>query len=259
MGFVELVGLAFLGIMMVQLVTFGYALRSSRVDSIDIAWGISFIAGIGMMQTFYPSFSPSVGIVDTLVVIWGMRLSYHIYNRFRRTSKQDERYSDLLRHWPKPYRTMQLFGRLFLVQALLATIISFPVIVVHHFQPPISPIFVVGAVVWVLGFMIESIADMQLKNFLKQHAGTSRVMTEGLWKFSRHPNYFGEIVMWWALAICALETSLWFLGAIGAMTITILICFISGVPLAEKRSVHKEGWSAYKRHTSAVVLWPPTK
>ncbi len=258
MDFLNLVVVAFIGTLIVQIIAYTYALKSNRVDIIDSAWGISFIMAVLMMQIFESSNSMLVLIADLLVILWGVRLSWHIFKRFRRSQIQDERYTDIMKKWPKNMIKVQILLRIFLVQAVLATLIILPVIVIHHFKPSITLISIIGILVWLTGFIIESLADKQLKEFLanKNHPD---LMQEKLWRYSRHPNYFGEVTMWWGIALLSISTSLWFVGIIGALTITILICFISGVPLSEKRFQNKKGWINYKRRTSILIPWPPKK
>lgn len=259
MDLLTLLAIAFLGALAVQIVTFLYSQVLRRVDIIDAAWGLSFIAAIVAMQLFNPSFdSQWVVIVDVLVIIWGARLSWHIYRRFRRSSIQDKRYTATLESWSKRFVSLQVFVKLFLLQAVLATVISLPVVAVHLHQPEAGWIALIGLMVWIIGFAFESIADRQLRHYLA-NPNRPELMSTGLWRYSRHPNYFGEVTMWWGIALIACATPLWWLGIIGAITITCLICFISGVPLSEKRMARKDGWATYKRQTSALIPWPPTK
>ncbi len=258
MDFIALATVGFGGALLVQLITFAYASVSRRIDSVDVAWGLSFIAIALSMHLYQFTASPWVLLVDALVVVWGLRLSWHIYRRFKHSPKQDERYTQLLDEWPKKYRSLQLFVKIFLLQAILATVISLPVIVVHHYQPSSGLIAIIGIIVWLVGFICESVADKQLKNFLAAPEHKD-LMTDGLWHYSRHPNYFGEVSMWWGIALISASTPVWWLGFIGAITITVLICFVSGIPLAEKRSATKNGWRVYKNTTSVLFPWPPKK
>lgn len=258
MGIIALLGCALLGALVVQLVAYVYALRTSRVDVIDVGWGLSFIAAVVVMQLYEPSTSLWVVMTDLLVFIWGVRLSWHIYRRFSHSAVQDARYTELIRHWPQRLLPLQLFLRLFVVQAFLAVLISLPVVVVHAYQPATSWLAVVGLMLWLVGFITESVADKQLRDFLVA-PDHGELMTDGLWRYSRHPNYFGEIIMWWGIALIASQTPLWWLGILGALTITILIRFVSGVPLAEARSRSKRGWSEYARQTSTLLPLPLRK
>lgn len=245
------VGLA--GALAVQTITFLWALHLRRVDVVDIAWGVSFIALIEALQIVSPSSGAVTLLVDILVTIWGLRLSWHIYTRFRRSPKQDERYTAMMAQWPSKGRWVQVFVKIFFLQAVLVTVISLPVILVHLFEPGMRKLVIAGLVVWVIGFAFEAVADGQLKAFLRQSRGG--LMKSGLWRYSRHPNYFGEITMWWGVALFACATPLWWLGLIGAGVITYLICFVSGIPLAERRGRMKEDWQAYASKTSILVPW----
>jgi steroid 5-alpha reductase family enzyme len=253
----DLITVGFAAALMVQLVVFIFALTLKRVDLVDVAWGLSFIAIVKALQLFGPSTAPWVLIVDMLVVIWGLRLSWHIYRRFRKSSEQDARYTALMEQWPEKYRGVQIFFKIFLTQALLATIISMPVIIIHLYQPQTTPVAMIGLVVWVIGFIYEVVADRQLAVFLQKPHG--KLMQRGLWKYSRHPNYFGEITMWWGISLIACATPLWWVGLIGAATITYLICFVSGIPLAESRAKTKKGWKTYHDKTSVLIPWPPKR
>lgn len=250
-----LVAAGFAAALAVQIIAFIVAFRLKRVDVVDVAWGLSFIAIVKGLQLFSPSVTPWVLIVDVLIALWGLRLSWHIYRRFRRSLKQDERYTALMDKWPQQHLGVQMFVKIFLSQAVLATIISAPVILIHFYQPATMPVAIIGLVLWIIGFIYESVADRQLAAFVQQHRG--ELMQTGVWKYSRHPNYFGEMTMWWGISLIACATPLWWVGLIGAVAITYLLCFVSGVPLAENRAKNKKGWSDYSRKTSVLFPWPP--
>lgn len=254
---ISLIATGFIGVLVVQLIAFIYAVRLQRVDLVDAVWGLSFIAIVIALQLTHSSVNAGVIMVDALVGIWGVRLSWHIYRRFRRSPKQDERYSAILSRWPTKYRMLQIFVKIFLVQAVLATVISLPVIVIHLYRPDMSLLIIIGLVIWLVGFACEVVADRQLSAFLHEHRG--ELMKSGLWRFSRHPNYFGELTMWWGVALMACATPLWWVGLIGAAVITYLICFVSGIPPAEARGYTKKGWQEYRRKTSVLLPWPPRR
>ena len=250
------VAIFFIGALIVQVIAFSFSLKLKRVDIVDVAWGASFIAGYLALQIYRPTNSLSVMIVGLMLFAWGARLSIHILRRFLRSTHQDDRYTELMSAWPVGNRAIHTFLRIFLTQAVLATIIGLPIIVISFFEPSTKPIVFIGIVVWVFGYVVEIVGDRQLKQFLLS-SKSSGLMTSGLWKYSRHPNYFGEISMWWGIALISCATPLWWLGIIGAMTISYLLSFVSGVPLAEARAATKPGWAAYKEKTSVLVLWPP--
>ncbi|QQS21876.1 DUF1295 domain-containing protein [Candidatus Saccharibacteria bacterium] len=246
---------ALVGALCLQLLAYAQYLRHSRVDVVDVAWGMTFVAAVVAMQIHRPTLAPSVLLVDGLVLVWAARLSLHIYQRFVRTSRQDERYTTLVARWPRRHMRLQVLTRIFMVQALLAVMVSAPVAIIHHYQPSLTTLVWCGLVIWTVGFVIEMWADRQLTVFLRT-AKPGSLMQSGLWRYSRHPNYFGEITMWWGIAVMAVTTPLWLVGLMGAATITILICYVSGIPLAEQRASEKREWEIYRKTTSVLVPLP---
>ena len=256
MVILNLILIVFLSILFIQLLAYIYAISVNRVDIVDSIWGLSFIAGLAGLQIIQPNYSAAVLIIDGLVSIWGLRLFWHIYRRFYNSSHQDSRYTSLMARWPKRWVKTQIFMKIFFTQTVLATLISLSIIAVHASNPGISWALLAGVLIWCVGFIFEVIADKQLKDFLIK-PNRPQLMTEGLWKYSRHPNYFGEITMWWGIATVALSTPVWWLGLFGASVITVLICLVSGIPPAEKQAAIKPGWEAYKSKTSALIPWLP--
>jgi steroid 5-alpha reductase family enzyme len=111
--------------------------------------------------------------------------------------------------------------------------------------------------VWVIGFFFESVGDAQLSRFIKDPANKGKLMQSGLWKYTRHPNYFGEVTQWWGLWIIALSVSYGWLGIIGPLTITTLILKVSGIPLLEKSMEGNPEFQEYKKRTSVFFPLPP--
>lgn len=182
-------------------------------------------------------------------------LLFHISRRFVKSNTQDKRYTDLITKWPLGYRSLQIFFRLFVVQAFLAAVIILLLIAALTASVQLSYLTYVGVAVWLIGFAVESIADYQLRRHLHSN-NRNTLMTYGLWKYSRNPNYFGEIMMWWGIAIVSFHPSTWLWSFVGASTITLILCFVSGVPLAEKSLSNKKGWKLYKRTASALIPLP---
>ena len=111
--------------------------------------------------------------------------------------------------------------------------------------------------VWLIGFFFEVVGDYQLKTFLANPKNKGKLMTPGLWRYTRHPNYFGEATMWWGIAIIALATPYGWVAIITPVLITYLLLFVSGVPMTEKSFAGKPGWDRYKRQTSIFLPLPP--
>lgn len=195
-------------------------------------------------------------VVLTLVVVWGLRLSTHILRRIRATTTEDKRYVAMRQKWQSGNENVAIFFRIYLTQALLATIVSLPIIVVNVATATVSPlILVIGVVVWLAGFSIEAIADRQLRRFINNPQNKGRLMTSGVWRYSRHPNYFGELTQWWAIGLSVLALPFGWIGLIGPAVISYLIIFISGIPATEKAFADRMGWADYKRRTSVLIPW----
>jgi steroid 5-alpha reductase family enzyme len=148
-----------------------------------------------------------------------------------------------------------MFGRIYILQALLACIVSLPVITLIYSHQSWGPFVFFGALLWLIGLSIETIADRQLRRYIAS-AQPGGLMTEGLWSYSRHPNYFGEILVWWGVAIMGIGTQFAPLGFVGALVISGLIIFVSGIPPSERGMKTRSGWDAYKRRTSVLIPLP---
>jgi steroid 5-alpha reductase family enzyme len=235
---------------------FVYGQTKKRYDIIDTAWGPAFIVIAFVNVALSGHVSWAAWLTVGLVTVWGMRLAWHIFRRFLHASSEDARYTELRKKWPQKYVGLQVFLRIYLVQALLATLVSLPVIVTIHSPAPQPWVALVGGLVWIVGFVIESAADRQLKQFLAQPANKGKLMMSGLWNYSRHPNYFGEMTQWWGIGIIGFGASLMLSALVGPLIITLLIRFVSGVPPAERRAATKPEWEDYKKKTRMLVPLP---
>lgn len=240
-------------------VTVGFVIayfKDQRYDLIDAVWGVLFIAIAWSMVALHAPKNPLAILMALLVTIWGVRLSRHIFLRWLRSPQEDKRYIELRRNWPTHARTLQVFVRIYLVQALLASVISLPVIAFIVARPVFDVFVVIGFVIWAVGIGIEATADRQLRAFISKPKNKGQLMTLGLWEYSRHPNYFGEMLLWWGVGIMGLGQVYGLWGLIGPLVISLLLRFVSGVPLAEKAMSNKPGWKEYKARTSVLFLWP---
>lgn len=236
--------------------------KMKRFDVIDAAWGPTFI--VVSLTSFLLSYREvsylSVCLlVVALVAIWGSRLSWHIGRRILNSHGEDPRYTELRKNW-KGNINANIYFRIYIVQAVLATTICVPIIHINLFNGSAWTIFTwIGLMIWVLGFAFEVIGDQQLKKFVTNKNNRGKIMQSGLWKYSRHPNYFGEITQWWGIGIIAMGVMPWWVGLIGPLTITFLILYISGIPPSEKRFEGQVGWKEYKEKTSVLVPLPVKK
>jgi len=243
-------GLLFL--LVLQYLVFLYAYRKKRIDIIDVFWGLSFVmvcliyAIINISNLNIASY-----VVFLCITIWGLRLSSHIFVRFKSRREQDERYTYITKSFIK--NPILVYIKVFAVQAFLASMVTM-VFLSATLSSKYNPFLLfVGLIIWLFGIAYESIADMQLKNNIANKAGS--LMKTGLWKYSRHPNYFGELVQWLAIWLMVSGGEFAVAGLVGPLTIYILILFVSGIPPLEKHMASKKGWEDYKESTSIIVPW----
>jgi len=224
-----------------------------RNDIADLAWGLGF--PLLMWSAVWQSgYSPVSVLIAVLVSVWGGRLATHIFSRIRRTD-EDPRYLEWRRQWR--FFTLRSFVQIYLLQGALMLAIAYSSIIIisaRLSQP--SQWVVLGFVVWITGFIFESAADRQLTLFKRNPVNKGRILQTGLWKYSRHPNYFGEVTMWWGLSIIGVDI---YNPAVlvSPVVITFLILFVSGIPLLEKRYAGRPDWEKYKRRTSILLPLPP--
>jgi steroid 5-alpha reductase family enzyme len=228
--------------------------RARRLDVVDAAWGGGFI--VVALSSFVQRPGVYTALLAIVVMAWGLRLALHIAERNSKT-KNDPRYDDLTASWEPRTYWLRAYLSIFLTQGLLILIVGLPLTVGALLQTTGISVFVpLGLLIWAAGFTTEVIADRQLRDFMPTRTPKHSVMNKGLWHYSRHPNYFGEIVVWWGIAMIASSASYGWLGWIGALTITYLIAFVSGIPPLEKRKKNDRAYQEYARHTSVLVPWP---
>ena len=220
-----------------------------RNDIADVAWGLGYVLLCVYLYFTLPSSNLSK-LVYLLVCIWGLRLSIHIGARNIKKS-EDFRYEKWRKEWGKTFY-WRSFLQVYLLQGLILLVISTPITLVAYAGGNITWLSYVGLMVWLFGFIYQAVADYQLKQFKKKENKQTRFLQTGLWKYSRHPNYFGEILMWCGIATMVLLTGYGWVGLISPITITYLLLYVSGVPMLEKRYEGNTEFEAYKARTPAV-------
>lgn len=238
---------------------FVISIIKKRNDIADIAWGLGFI--VVALYAFFANQYPSISskLVLILTCLWGIRLALHILTR-NRGKVEDYRYAAWRKEWKKLFY-IRSYAQVFLFQGLLLFVVALPVIlatgVTNNFS--VSAWAIAGIIVWVIGFLHETIADLQLRRFLASNHTKGSVLDQGLWKYSRHPNYFGEVLQWWGvwliMASTTLSGELKLLGLLGPITITTLILFVSGIPMLEKKSMKNPLYVKYASKTSKFIPW----
>ncbi len=231
-----------------------------NVSIVDIFWGVGFV----VVNTFYVFMSGELNarkiVILTLVCIWGFRLA--IYLAIRNIGKgEDFRYQEFRQNYgPKRYWWFSYF-QTFLLQGILIMIISLPLLGINYNNSNgnLQILDYLGIIIWIIGFTFETVGDFQLSNFKRDSKNKGKILHTGLWKYTRHPNYFGDSAVWWAYGIFSIAAgSYW--QAIGAVIMTLLILKISGVSLLEKTLKEtKPQYKEYIQKTSSFIPWFPKK
>lgn len=225
---------------------------------VDIGWGPGFVI-VALFSLFYSgSFNFRTILVTTLVAIWGLRLFYHIIKR-NRGKPEDFRYANWRKEWGK-WLNLRAFFQIFILQGLFMVVISAPILIVNVFsEDGFKPYDFIGLSIWIVGILFESIGDAQLAAFKKNSKNKGHIIKTGLWKFTRHPNYFGEATIWWGLFIISLSVKYGYIAIISPLTITLLLLFVSGIPLLEEKYKDNKEFKEYARITSKFFPLPRKK
>ena len=224
---------------------------------VDIGWGLGFVL-LGATLTILNPLNVVSVILVILITVWGTRLTYHILKRNLK-KKEDFRYVEMRKKWGN-HQMLGALLQVYLLQAVFMYIVSLPLMFSFYLPNSTFNIFTsLGILIWIIGFLFESIGDKQLKNFLKNPINKGKIIESGLWKYTRHPNYFGEATMWWGIFIISLYTPYALLTIISPIVITYLLLFVSGVPLLEKHFENNELYKEYAKKTSKFFPLPPKK
>jgi len=235
-----------------------YSLVKNNVTIADSLWGLGFV--LIAWITFFQSegFLFRKILITTLVTLWGFRLFIHITKR-NRGKGEDPRYTEWRNEYGDKFKFVSLF-KVFMVQALFLWIIALSMQAGELSQTPdyITLFDITGLIIWTSGFLIESFADYQLASFLKNPDNKGKVMNKKLWRYSRHPNYFGESAMWWGIFIIALSVPYGFITVISPAVITYTLLKITGVTLMEE-TIFKDNpeYKKYVEKTSSFIPWFP--
>lgn len=242
-------------LLMVALWLLSLLLKNSSI--IDIFWGIGFVIIAWLTFKLAPQgYLPRRQLIAALVTVWGLRLAIHIGAR-NWDKPEDFRYA----HWRAENGASwwwRSFFKVFLLQGVLMWIISAPIIAAQTsgFPAILTPLDYIGFLLWLFGFLFESIGDYQLTRFKANSSNKGKLLTTGLWKYTRHPNYFGEAVLWWGFYIIALAAGGWW-TIFSPIMMTFLLMNVSGVVMLERTMKAKPGYEEYIKKTNAFVPWFP--
>lgn len=255
---VYLIGLAVVLGLMALLWALSLILRDSSI--VDPFWGTGFVIANWVYFALTPDGFPArKWLISILVTIWGLRLSIHLLRR-NWGKGEDFRY----RKWREEHGARwwwQSFFRVFMLQGVLLWIISAPLLAAQIRPTPdhLTVLDWLGAAVWAVGFFFEAAGDLQLGRFRANPANKGKVLNTGVWRYSRHPNYFGDAAQWWGYYLIATAGGgFWTIWS--PILMTIMLLQVSGVALLEKTlTTTKPGYKEYVESTSAFVPWFPRK
>ncbi|HSO88728.1 MAG TPA: DUF1295 domain-containing protein [Draconibacterium sp.] len=225
---------------------------------VDIFWGLGFV----LAATFYFIATPGISTIKiitmALVVLWGLRLSMHIF--FRNAGKpEDYRYQQFRKNYGEKRYWWFSYFQVFLLQGFLVWIISAPLLAINYFsgENPFGILDILGILIWLVGFTFEAGGDWQLNRFKADPANKGKLLTTGFWKYTRHPNYFGDAAVWWGFAVLSVASGC-YLPVLSSVLMTWLIVKVSGVAMLERTMKNtKPGFEEYVKRTSAFVPWFP--
>lgn len=234
---------------------FAVSVLKKRNDVADVAWGLGFM--LMAWTSFFLSGDSGIRglVVGVLVSVWGVRLAWHIHTR-NRGKAEDYRYDAWRKQWGTWFY-LRSYVQVYLVQGLFLFLIVLPVLLINKSAGTTLGILdLLGVAVWLVGFYFEAVGDAQLARFIKNPANKGKLMRGGLWAYTRHPNYFGEVTQWWGVWLIALSVPYGWLGIIGPITITFLILKVSGIPMLEKKMADHPDFAEYKRRVSVFIPLP---
>lgn len=239
-------------------VTLGFiiSLLIKRNDIADVMWGpgIAIVGATAFLLQSEHTFT--MYILLALVIVWAVRLALHIGSRNLK-KKEDRRYAAWREEWGKWF-VPRSYAQVFLLQGLLMTVVGYSFVHASIFDTgEFGLLAMLGVLIWVYGFIFEAVGDLQLRRFLAKPENKGRIMKYGLWKFTRHPNYFGEVSQWWGIWLIVASMPYSYIALVSPLMITFLILYVSGIPMTEKPFEGNPEFEEYKSKTSAFFPLPP--
>ncbi|MBP2326300.1 steroid 5-alpha reductase family enzyme [Kibdelosporangium banguiense] len=234
---------------------FAISVRRDRHDLIDVFWGLGFavVAAVSLLMA-----DSSQVLIAVLTMVWGVRLAVHIGIR-NHGKPEDPRYV-AIRKRAKGNPNLHLAKVVYLTQGAILLFVSLPVQAAQYIPPPPTWLLIIGVVIWLVGFVFETVGDWQLTRFKADPANKGLVMTGGLWRYTRHPNYFGDAAVWWGLYLLACSHWAGIITVLSPVVMTWLLANGSGKPLTERHmKKSRPGYAEYVERTSGFFPLPPKK
>lgn len=258
MNYLEVFGASAAAIAVLMIGTWVVSLRLRNASIVDIVWGAGFVLVAWVSYALGDGVASRKMLLAWMVTLWGGRLAIYLFIR-NHGKGEDPRYVAMRKRRGDKFR-MQSLWLVFGLQGVLMWIVSLPVQVGSVADQPdsLGPVEIVGVILYTIGIYFESTGDFQLSQFKADPANAGLVMDQGLWRYTRHPNYFGDFCVWWGIWIVAAATGVGLYAIVGPIVMTFFLLRVSGVAMLE-RSITKRrpGYDEYMRKTNAFFPGPP--
>ena len=255
-----IMGWNFAALLTMMFVGWLISLAFNNVTIVDTLWGLGFVLVAWITFFLADGYFTRKMLIAVLTTLWGLRLAGHLSLR-NWGAGEDPRYGSWRKAAGDRFWLISLF-KVFFLQAVFLWVISMALQIGQLSSRPdhLTGLDYLGLSVWLLGFLFESVSDFQLGRFKADSSNKGRVMKQGLWAYSRHPNYFGESLVWWGIFLIALATPNGWWTVISPIVITTVLLKMTGIPLMEKSIAdQRPGYVEYIKSTSAFIPWFPGK
>ncbi len=230
------------------------AVRDNSI--IDIFYGLAYLVGCWGTYVQFGQAHPRQLLILALLTAWGLRLAIHLFFR-KKGHGEDFRYAQWRREWGKTF-VWRSFLQVFMLQGLVVLLVATPVLLVITAPGgPLNWVDYLGALIWLFGFLFEAIGDWQLLMFKRRPENEGRIMRYGIWRYTRHPNYFGEATLWWGIFLIGLSAGNGIYGLLSPLLIAYLLLKVSGIPMLEAKYEGEPEFEDYRRKTNAFFPWCP--
>ena len=224
---------------------------------VDVAYGLAFVLTSWGTVFWVGMDHPRQGLLLTLITLWGGRLSWHIFMRKQGENGEDFRYRQWRESWGKTF-VWRSYLQIFLLQGSVVYLVLLPfLLVLNNPGQNLTWLDWIGLFIWIVGFLFEAIGDWQLLKFKNIPKNKGHIIKTGMWRYTRHPNYFGEAVLWWGVFCIALSTGHVLLAVTSPLLINFLLLKVSGIPMLEAKYEGNPEFLEYKRRTNAFFPWFP--
>ena len=246
---------SFVAVAVLMAATALVARRLDRVVVVDATWGLGFVV-VALVCALLGD-APVRWLLLVMVGVWGLRLFRHTLTRLLASGEEDPRYAEMLEGKPFSHAVK----RVFVTQGVAMWFVSLPVQVAAVTETRWTWLVVLGVVLWLVGLVFETVGDAQLAAYRRQpRESRPKVMDQGLWRYTRHPNYFGDACVWWGIWLVGLAGGLVGLATVlSPAVMTYFLVFATGARLLERTMMQREGYPEYAERTSMFVPLPPRK